>query len=439
MPGPASRCLVAAFLLAFSLAALADAVTDRARNLLARNEAKAAYELLLPLEAQRAGDPEYDYLLGIASIDAGDHERAIFALERVLAVQPGNLQARAEIARAYYELGEKDTAQREFESVRAGEVPQAVRATVDRYLSAIAASRATRFNAYVEIGAGHDSNVNAATAQSQVAVPFFGGALFQLAPGALKLEDSFSSFAAGLSFGHDLSAQWSLVGGASYYGKYNRDITLFDMSSWDGALGLRWAKDADAITLVAQGQTYSVDDRRYRDSLGGTLQWQHNLNQASQVSVFLQHAALSYPDPTQEIRDAHRTILGVGTAHAFGGEFSPVVFASLYGGEEKQDNETVPHLGHKPIGVRVGAQTAVATQTILFGVASYEQRKYNGDDPLFLVRRDDAYYDVTVGITYTFAPKWSLRPQATYTENSSNIEIYSYKRTVAQVSLRRDF
>lgn len=439
MPGPASRCLAAALLLACSLAAHADALTDRAKGLLARNDAKAAYELLLPLEAQRAGDPEYDYLLGIASLDAGDHERAIFALERVLAVQPGNLQARAEIARAYYELGEKDTAQREFEAVRGGDVPPQVRATVDRFLSAIAASRATRFNAYIEIAAGHDSNVNAATAQSQVAVPFFGGALFQLAPGALKLEDSFSSLAAGFSFGTDLSAQWSLVGGASYYGKYNRDITLFDMSSWDGALGLRWAKDADAVTLVAQGQTYSVDDRRYRDSAGGTLQWQHNLSQATQVSLFLQHAALSYPDATQEIRDAHRSIGGVGIAHAFGGEYSPVVFASLYGGEEKQDNDTVPHLGHKPLGLRLGAQTALARQVMLFGTLAAEQRKYNGDDPLFLARRDDQQYDATIGISYTFAPKWSLRPQATYTENRSNIDIYSYKRTVAQVGLRRDF
>jgi tetratricopeptide (TPR) repeat protein len=433
------RVLAAALFFAFSLAALADAVTDRARDLLARKDATAAYELLLPLEPQRAGDPEFDYLLGIASLDAGDRERAIFALERVLAVQPGNLQARAEIARAYYELGEKDTAQREFESVRGGDLPPQVRTAVDRYLSAIATSRTTRFNAYLEIAAGHDSNVNAATAQSQVAVPFFGGALFQLAPGALELEDSFAALNAGLSFGHDLSAQWSLVGGASYYGKYNRDITLFDMASWDAALGLRWAKDANAITLVAQGQTYSVDDRRYRDSLGGTLQWQHNLSQASQVSLFLQHAALSYPDPTQEIRDAHRTIAGAGVAHAFGGEYAPVVFASVYGGEEREDNETVPHLGHKPLGLRLGAQTAVAVQTILFGTLAFEQRKYNGDDPLFLTRRDDRQIDATIGVNYTFAPKWSLRPQATYTENSSNIEIYSYKRTVAQIGLRRDF
>ena len=439
MPGHAGRALAALFLVSFSLAVLADAVTDRARALLARSDAKAAYELLLPLEAQRAGDPEYDYLLGVAALDSGDRERAVFALERVLAVQPDNLRARAEIARAYYEMGERDSAKREFESVRARGVPPEVRDTIERFLSAIESSRTTRFNAYVEIAAGHDSNVNGATAQGQVAVPFFGGAVFQLAPGAQRLGDSFNSLGAGFSFGTEFAPLWSLVGGASYYGKYNRDETLFDTQTYDGSLGVRWASDANAVTGVLQAQTYSVDDRRYRDSVGGTLQWQHSLSQSRQVSLFLQHAALSFPDPTQSIRDARRSIVGAGVANAFGGAYAPVVFASVYGGEERPDEELVPHLGHKLVGVRVGAQTTLASGVVLFGNLSAEQRKYGGDDPLFLVRREDRQFDATIGVNYTLAPKWSLRPQVSHTENRSNIDINRFKRTVAQVGLRRDF
>jgi hypothetical protein len=32
-----------------------------------------------------------------------------------------------------------------------------------------------------------------------------------------------------------------------------------------------------------------------------------------------------------------------------------------------------------------------------------------------------------------------LRPQLTYTDNDSNIAIYTFRRTVAQLGLRRDF
>src|SRR5882724_1210156 len=87
-----------------AFSALADALTDRAKRLLAQKQPKQAYDLLLPQEAARAGDPEFDYLLGVAALDSGELERAVFALERVLAVQPDNHVARAEIARAYYAM-----------------------------------------------------------------------------------------------------------------------------------------------------------------------------------------------------------------------------------------------------------------------------------------------------------------------------------------------
>src|SRR5574341_400922 len=106
-----------------SITAGADEVTDRAKRLLAQQQAKEAYALLAPLEEKRAGDPEFDYLLGIAALDAGEPERAVFALERVLALQPNNALARAEIARAYFIMGERETAKREFQAVREQPIP----------------------------------------------------------------------------------------------------------------------------------------------------------------------------------------------------------------------------------------------------------------------------------------------------------------------------
>jgi tetratricopeptide (TPR) repeat protein len=436
----AGRALVAWLLVSVSFGAAADAVTDRAKALLQRKDAAGAYKLLLPLEPQRAGDPEYDYLLGIAALDAGDPERAVFALERVLALQPDNLLARAEIARAYFEIGERDTAKREFEAVRSRGVPGEVRETIDRFLSAIEAARKRRFNAYVEFAVGHDSNVNSATSQSQVAVPFFGGAIVQLAPGSTRIKDDFWSLSAGLSFTNEITADWSLVGSASYYGKYNGDESRFDTGALDGAIGMRWSRASNAVTGALQVQQYNVDGDSFRESAGGVVQWQHNLSQASQVSLYAQLADLTYPDLSQSIRDARRTIVGGATAHAFAGETAPVVFASVYGGEEKEDAQNVPHLGHKPVGVRVGAQWRLAPGVHLLANASAEQRRYGGIDPLFLVEREDTQFDATVVLNYTIrATKWSVRPQLSFTDNDSNIEIYAFRRTVAQLGLRRDF
>lgn len=80
------RATIAFVIAVLSSAAFADALTDRAKRLLEQKQPKQAYDLLLPQEGARAGDPEFDYLLGIAAIDSGEPERGVFALERVLAV-----------------------------------------------------------------------------------------------------------------------------------------------------------------------------------------------------------------------------------------------------------------------------------------------------------------------------------------------------------------
>jgi len=112
----------------------ADELVLKAKKYMDENNPQAAYDLLVPLQSERAGDPEYDYLLGVAALGIGHNTEAVFALERVLAVQPNSAPARAQIARAYFALKETDTAKREFENVKKQDVPPEVRTTIDRYL-----------------------------------------------------------------------------------------------------------------------------------------------------------------------------------------------------------------------------------------------------------------------------------------------------------------
>ena len=99
---------VLVLLLVFSGRAISaeDPVLNEALALIKSREYKSAYKMLEPLESERAGDVDFDYLFGVSAIDSGNVTRGVFALERVLAIQPNHAQARAEIARAYFQLGE---------------------------------------------------------------------------------------------------------------------------------------------------------------------------------------------------------------------------------------------------------------------------------------------------------------------------------------------
>jgi tetratricopeptide (TPR) repeat protein len=435
MPRTVGRTLSALLLFCVALSAFADAVTDRAKGLLQRNDAAGAYQLLQPLELQRAGDPEFDYLLGIAALDAGAPERAVFALERVLAVQPENLQARAEIARAYMALGEREAAKREFEAVRARQVPSEVRATIERFLSAIAAAEHTRLERYLELTFGYDTNVNSATPNSTIAFP--GTPAFTLSPSLTAQDDRLLSVAAGVNFTRKLDLSWALVGGFSGVMRQNLTQGSFNTDTLDGSLGVRFTRGLEAITVGAQGQYFAVDADTYRTTSGVIGQWQHSFDERTQATIFAQRAALRYE--TQPVRNADRSIIGVAYAQAFSGEYAPAVFVSLYGGEEKELNEGFPHLGHKPVGARLGGQWRLGGGWSLFGSLSYERRKYGGVEPLFLVTREDKQTDANLGLSYLWRSGTTLRLQAAHTRNSSNIVLNDFDRSVVSVSARFNF
>ena len=365
-------------------------------------------------------------------------------LERVLAVQPNSAPARAQIARAYYNLKEMETARREFENVKKQDVPPEVTATIDRFLDAITRveeSERTVIHGFVEFGFGYDSNVNSATADSQVAVPGFGGAIFALAPTSRESEDKFFSFGGGLNFQHPLSKRLALFGGLAYQNKSNFSEDDFSTYYYDANLGLSYRFDRDTFTLAGQYNSFWVDNPQlysdaYRNASGATAQWQHDFDSRNQISVFLQYSDLVYPD--QQIRDANRYIGGAGYAHAFGrGSSDHLCWPLWWRGERK--SRRLSRVRERCLWRALGRAMESRTKSIpLFANASFEKRNYGGPDPSFLIDRRDDQYSASAGLV--FVPKKNVRitPQVSWTDSKSNISIYEFDRVIYQITFRQD-
>lgn len=436
--------LLLSFAIVFPLSALAaDEVLIRAKQQLDNGDAQGAYNLLIPLQSARAGDPDFDFLLGSSALALGKNTEAVFALERVLAVQPNSGPAREAIARAYYNLKEIESAKREFENVKKQDVPPEVSATIDRFLDAIAhveESSKTVIHGYVEVGIGYDSNVNSATADSQVAVPVFAGTIFTLAPSSVKQDDAFIMFGGGVGFTHPFSKRLSLFGGLAYQNKTNNNESDFSTYYYDVNLGLAYRFDRDTYTLAGQFNSFWVDNPAlypdaYRNASGVTGQWQHDFDSRNQISLFAQYSYLEYPG--QDIRNADRYVGGGGYAHAFG-HGALITYLGAYGGREVERAEGVPQFGNDFYGVRVGAQLNAADKFAVFLNLSGEQRKYGGPDPSFLVDRDDKQYNASAGIIFVPKKGFRVTPQVSWTDNTSNIKVYEFDRIIYQIVLRQD-
>lgn len=127
------RAPAAALLIGLALAtpgahAEMDAVVREALSLAESGQARRAYEMLEPLEVQRAGDPDFDTVFGIAANLVGEHARAVMALERATQVQPGNARARAELGRAMFAVGDSKSARTLLEQAKAQGAPGGRRA-----------------------------------------------------------------------------------------------------------------------------------------------------------------------------------------------------------------------------------------------------------------------------------------------------------------------
>lgn len=417
---------------------IADELTDQAQALVNQGKPGEAFRLLEPVEAARAGNVDFDLLFGVAAVDAGQNTRAVFALERVLAVQPNNARARAEIARAYLALGETDAARQEFETVQKQGIPPEVSLTIDRFLDAVDRLELVTqptLRGYLETSFGYDSNVNAATAKGSIAVPAFGGQLFTLTDTSKSTDAWFATLGGGLTLRTPINDEVALVGGLSGVLRNNFGAREFDSLSGDAYAGVTMTRERNVFSLNAQFNQYELASDRYRTAAGLSGQWQFNLNARDQLSAFVQYSDLKYPG--QSPRDADRWVAGGAFAHAYrGGE---VAFASAYGVSERVHEDSSPWNSFDGGGVRAGGQMNLNAKTVLFAGASVEVRRYGAEDPSFLKTRRDTQYDLALGVNYTPARYWKVTPRLTLTANESNTELNKYHREAVSVTLRRDF
>ncbi|HEX5363147.1 MAG TPA: tetratricopeptide repeat protein [Gallionella sp.] len=409
-----------------------------------------AYALLEPLEFERSGEVRFDYLIGIAALDSGKPDKATLAFERVLAVDPNFAGARLDMARAYYQLGDLARAKVEFETVLKAEPPEAARATIQKYLAAIDTrlhALDTRVTAYVEGTIGHDTNVNNATAQTQIAVPALGNMVFVLNPSNQKTADSYLGLNGGLNVSHPVNETVSLYAGADVRQRSNSVLTRFDSLSLDGrAGGVFKLGEQDSLRAGILGGQYNLNGQHNRDSLGVNGEWNHVFSPANQMSVFLQQMAYRFVDAAMKPEDFDQSVLGAGWRHVLH-DGKSAIFSSLFYGDERDVAPVSPSNlaggrtdgGKQFIGLRVGGQAALSETIDVFANAGGIDGNYARTNVLFQVKRHDVLTDMTIGSNWHWDKLWTLRPQLSWSRNQSNISLYGYDRIDASVTVRRDF
>jgi len=414
---------------------------ERARTLILEGRGAEAWSLLEPYEFELAGREDYDYLLGVAAIEARQPDRATLAFERVLAVNPNHAAARLDMGRAYFALGDYDRARLELRDLLSHDPPPAARDTIERYLAAIdlrtRRAGVARVTGFVEASFGYDSNINAGVSQGTMFLPLFG-ATFALAPNATRQDDEFAALGGGVEVTVPVKETVSLLVGADVRQRSYSSLDTFDYRSAELRGGAQYADERDAVRFTAGTNQYDLDNSSYRRVQSLNLDWRRQLDRRTQFSVYAQDLRIRYRQPATRSQSSDMRIVGVGGIRTLDEAKRTFAFGNVFLGDETATDQRIDG-DRRLYGVRGGIQSALRSDADWYATLGVQKSRYEQENPVFAVTRRDWQYDLALGVNWRIDAAWSLRPQFSYTRNDATTAINDYDRYEVSITARHDW
>ena len=435
------------------------AVADDIKALMEESKFAEAYQLGKQ-HPDQLGDPLFDFYYGIAALDAGAPGEGVLALERYNLNYPDNTNARFNLARGYYILGEDQRARDEFEGLRGTASGEQV-AAIERYLDAIRA-RESRYqptaNLWFEAGAGYDSNINSGVNnKSLVDIPGLGAFTPISNSVSGKDSDGYSSYAGGAQGTLPVAPGVALYGSAAFdarnYFKSNND--QFDQFNYGATAGASFLTGKNLFRAGVAVAQQMVDNQNYLQTYGLTGEWTHQFDQFNRFNLGALYGRQNYSntnvfalkdksdamqDSGSELRTADNWGLTGGWTHVFGLTWQPVLsLSAAYGREKNVKNR--PDYTRDIYTARAGISLTPAPRWSVALGATYLQSDYQanfGLIPTSAPRRDHSNA-VDAVVSYRIDKSWSVRGEAQWSSQESNIGLYDFSRTAAAAKLRYEF
>ena len=397
----------------------------------------AAWGLAQRLAPSHLGETDFDYLYGLAALEANVPQHAIFAFERVLLAQPENHRARLELGRAYYVSGNDRAARAAFEYVLSTDPPVGVRSTIEQFLLAIdrrEASARTRLSGYADVRLGFDSNVASATSDEQIRVPALG--IVTLSDAGQATSDRFLEKNAGLRVLHPFSKRYALLAEFNFKDRENFSTNDGDIRVAGFSAGPVFGFDKNRLRIPVQVQSLYLDNDSYRRIGAAGLEWTRQLDADNELLLTGEYGSLRYPG--QGTRNARLALIGAVWTQRLPIQRLELNAGVFYGDERNQDS-AADYNGKDYVGVRFGAQWKPHTQHTYYAVLTAQTTGHDANDPVFGVVRDEDYLELRLGWDHALTRDWSVRAELSAARNDANIALYEYNREQVFVGLRYAF
>jgi len=224
------------------------------------------------------GDPDFDYIFGLAALESGDANDSFFALERVAATATDSglrALARLELARAYFVTNNLTAPENLFNAVLATNPPPNVQQNIQFFLQLSAArqnAQTPTLNWTVSPVIGSDSNANSATSNGLIDTPLIGQ--IELDPAGQETEDNFSNTTLTMAYQYPFTRDRSLNFNLNLGHLNNFDTDQFDIDNVRGELAYNWGNEAHRFKHGISTGKVNLDQNGFQKSLALDSSWQ---------------------------------------------------------------------------------------------------------------------------------------------------------------------
>ncbi len=403
------------------------------------------YENLQNIELDLEGVSSFDFAYGLAALESGEPNEAVFALERVSATATQGVlrqRARLELARAYFVTNNLTASENLFNTVLATNPPANVRQNIEAFLQLIEARRnqqSATFSWTIASAIGQDGNINSATSNGFIDTPLIGQ--IELDPNGQETEDQYNNTTLAMNYNLPFTRDRALDVRLNVGHLNNFGTDQFDIANARGEVAYTWGDDVNRFRHgFALGQV-NLDGNTFQDSLALNSSWQHVGSNGWYQSISGSYTQIRYDTSTgasNALRDVDQMLL-TGGLTKIAGQFTHSM--NLYHANEDPENPNGgSHNGRTFTGLAYSLLYRLNAQHTPYIRATAQDVEHDSEHPVFFntIRSDDNR-SFTAGWFYQFNRDLTITAETSYTDNSSNIELFDYSRFKYQAGIRYQF
>ena len=413
---------------------------NKALNDINAGNAQIAYDSLIQLEVDYAGNSQFDYVLGLSALESGNAGYAVFALLRVVSMDSRNIGAVLDLGRAYYHLGEYEESEKSFKEVLTYDPPDNAKTVASYYLTSIyerrKKSRTPPFSKNISIGVmtGYDSNANSSpTIDTFLQTP--------LSENNQALASMFMSADISLMSLYRVDKDSSVNAALKFVSRKFKDASFVNSDVFTGSIGAAKKRSKSLLSIRANAmQSYIAGKKSGRNTSVMGL-GQYSLFKTTKLSFFSQWALLRNAKGS-ESRDVNQLNVGFGLLQtsAKRGDWQANITSTFGKASAVQNNSSYGN-------TNVGLISSIVKQlnqkykarTMVSGAIIYTRYDGNFATDAGSQLRRDGLASITWNNQFNLSKVWKIAASLSHTISRSNVSLYDYKRTMTGLSIRRRF